>query len=214
MSKADLNTVYLFKELSDESLKQISDNSIIHNLSSGNIIFYEGDKPEFFTILLEGVVKIYKSDMRQNEVILHYISAVSPIAELVNIKEICYPATAQTLSAAKILQIPQSFFLEHILNNPKISKELIKSLTTKIMILENVISNSITLNSTARVAKFINTNAKLFSELKHHQIASILNIKPETLSRSLSKLRQEKIISEGSSQIEILNHKKLKDYFI
>lgn len=213
MSKSDLRTVYLFKELSDESLTQIADNSTIRNVSSGNIIFYEGDKPEFFTILLEGVVKIYKSDMRQNEVILHYINAVSPIAELANIKEICYPATAQTLSTVKILQIPQSFFLEHILNNPKIAKELIKSLTTKIIILENVISNSITLNATARVAKFISTNAKIFSELKHHQIAAILNMKPETLSRSLAKLKKENIISD-SLYIDILDIEKLKHYFL
>lgn len=214
MNEFDLSRIYLFKELSQNNLNQISQNCIVKTLPKDAILFYEGDRPEYFTVLLEGIVKLYKTDMRFNQIILHYITAISPIAELVNINDIKYPATAEAITDIKVLQISHEFFQKNILENQQISKELIKSLTSKIMILESVIANNITLNSTARVAKFLFANAKLFSTVKHHEIASILNIQPETMSRVLAKFKSNKIIKADGKGFIVEEPEKLRNYFI
>ena len=58
----------------------------------------------------------------------------------------------------------------------------------------------------AKVAKFILDNSELFATLKNTQIASILNLTPETLSRTLGKFK-----SSGFIEQEEKNHLTILD---
>ena len=67
---------------------------------------------------------------------------------------------------------------------------LIKSLTAKIRTLDQVIERQIVLNADERVVNFIMENFELFKNSKQSQIANLLNIAPETLSRMISKFKK------------------------
>jgi CRP/FNR family transcriptional regulator len=45
----------------------------------------------------------------------------------------------------------------------------------------------------------------IFNRLKNNEIASILNLTPETFSRILTKFKKEEIISVDNHQLKILN---------
>jgi len=65
------------------------------------------------------------------------------------------------------------------------------------------------------VAKFIYENEELFNQLKNTQIASLLNITPETLSRSLAKLKKDEIIKIDEKQnLTILEYEELEKLFV
>ena len=53
----------------------------------------------------------------------------------------------------------------------------------------------------------------MFSELKQHSIASLLNIKPETLSRKLKKFKELGIIENVGSKLVVKNKEKIKEIF-
>ena len=64
-----------------------------------------------------------------------------------------------------------------------------------------------------KIAKFIYDNEEMFSKLKQHNIASLLNIKPETLSRKLKKFKELGIIENIGSKLKVKNKEKIKEFF-
>ncbi|WP_240330166.1 helix-turn-helix domain-containing protein [Campylobacter fetus] len=80
--------------------------------------------------------------------------------------------------------------------------------------MNGVLQNELTLKSDAKVAKFIVENPDLFSTIKHTQIASILNIAPETLSRTISQFKQQGMIKlDDNLNLTFKDNEKLISLF-
>ncbi len=103
---------------------------------------------------------------------------------------------------------------ENFFKNPKIATNIIKSLASKLKIMSEVVTKEIVFTSEAKIAKFLVENAELFNKLKNTQVASILNITPETLSRTLTKFKKQDIISIDDKQyLEVLDEEGLIELF-
>lgn len=90
--------------------------------------------------------------------------------------------------------------------------EIIKSLIAKHKILIEIIQKEAILTADAKIAKFILENGELFSTLKNTQIASILNITPETLSRTLSRFKASGSIEmDDKHTVHILDKSALEE---
>jgi CRP/FNR family transcriptional regulator len=210
----ELKNVYLFENLAASQIKRLEQISLQRSLKKGNVLFFEGDEPKNLHILTEGVLKVYKSDFKGNEVVLKYFSPVSLIAELANLDHIPYPATAVFETDGKVIAVDFKIFEKEFLRNPDVSLAIIRSLTWKLRDLEGVISRNLTMDATSRVAKFLYENEGAFLQLKQNKISSILNITPETMSRVLKKLKEGKIIGAQNTGFKILDKEKLKEFFV
>lgn len=206
-----LKNVYLFSQITDENAEKLGKISNIKKFSKGDIIFHEGQKPENMYILLEGFVKAYKLTPKGTEIVITQFKPVSIIGEVANFENIPYPATAEFLSDGTVLSIDFSIFKKEFLQSPEILLSIIKSLLFKIRNLDMFITTNMIMSAEARVAKIMLETPEIFSSLKHYQIASLLNIAPETLSRILLKLKQENIIHiDDKHHVKVLNLSKLK----
>lgn len=213
--KKYLKNVFLFSQLSEDELDRLATISYFEKYSKTNTLFYEGDSPDKMHILVDGVVKTYKTDMKDNEIVLHYFQPISLIAEMANFHHIPFPATSEFETDGAAIKIEYPVFEKEFLKNPTVSFEIIKSLSHKLKNLENIITSQLTLDSTSRVAKFLYENGKEYQNVKHYKIASILNITPETLSRVLKKLKQLGLISDDNGKnIYIIDREKLEKLFI
>ncbi len=201
--------IELFQELSPEENNRLYEISSFKEYKKGNIIFYEGDEPKKLQLLLDGIVKVYKSDVKGNEVILHFFQPQTLIAETAHMQRINYPATAICETDCTLLEIDYDLFEKDFLRNPDISFKIIQSLTKKIKALQNVITTNLTMDTFSRTCKFIYENENHISELTHRKIAAILNITPETLSRNLSTLKKDGIIAVTQRKIKILDKNRL-----
>ena len=95
-----------------------------------------------------------------------------------------------------------------------ISLEIIKSLAKKVKILSNVIHHEMVLSSEAKIAKFLFEHKNVFETVRNNQIASILNVTPETLSRTLTKFKKENYISINKEyKITLINKIDLQKLF-
>ena len=145
--------------------------------------------------MTEGVLRLYKTDSKGNEIYIHQFVPIGLVGELACFENMSYPATARFITNGQILKIDYQKLEKDFFQNPNVCMEIIKSLTKKVKILSNVIHKEMILTSEAKVAKFIVEHTNLFDSLKNTQIASILNITPETLSRILTKLKKANLIS-------------------
>jgi CRP/FNR family transcriptional regulator len=66
------------------------------------------------------------------------------------------------------------------------------------------------MDSTARVAKFIYENGELFLKLKQNKVAALLNIAPETMSRTMRKFKEKGIVNLKDG---VMDRDKLKALF-
>ena len=204
----------IFENLNDQELKDLLSISTLQSFNKNNIIFYKDDSPKYLHLLLDGTLKIYKHNLRGNEVVIKTFNTISLIAELANLEQINYPSNCIALSDCTILLIDYKKLSDNFLNKPQILLLFIKSLTKKIIFLEQNISENLTLNATAKVAKYIYEFEKEFLKNSHIKTASLLNITPETLSRIIKKFKEKSILSNELNRVKINKIKELKKYFI
>lgn len=163
-------------------------------------------------MLLQVSIKVYSTNHKGQQIFLHQFYPGGLVAELANFENIPYPATAEFMSDSEVLRIDYKALEKDFFKNPDISFEIIKSLIAKHKILIDVIQKEVILTADAKVAKFILENAELFKALKNTQVASILNLTPETLSRTLSKFKSSGLIElDENHHIRILDKEKLEE---
>jgi len=209
----ELRQIALFSELNSDELHELENISKIYNLQQNDIVFYQGDPSSNLCILVQGEAKIYRLDNKGNELILHNFTAPTLLAERANLANIPYPANCSMTTDGIVLKIAFEPFKE-LMKKENICFNIMQSLLKKMTSLEDIIDNHILLDVETRVAKFIYENTEAFETLKQHSIANLLNIKPETLSRKLKKLKELDIIENQNSKLKIKNKEKLKELFM
>lgn len=210
----NIRQIPLFSKICDEGIEKLKEISTVKKYNVKEILFYEGDEPTYMHILLSGTLRLYKTNYKGNQIFLHTFRPINLVAELANFEAMPYPATAEFTSGGEVMKIDYKKLEENFFKNPDISSSIIKSLASKLKIMSEVITNEVVLTSEAKIAKFIFENEKLFNELKNTQVASLLNITPETLSRAISKMKKQKIISVDEKQkMVILDKEEIKNLF-
>ena len=200
--KTRLKNTVLFKNVDEETIKKIEHFTTEHKVSKDNIVFYEGDEPKYLYILVKGVIKLYKTSSSHKEIVLKYFHDNELIGEVANFEEIPYPATAKAYSDVEVLKIDFQKLKEIIVTNPNMAFNIQTSLIKKIKNLENIISTNLVLDSRERVAKYIHNHADYFFETKNIEIAEILGVSPETLSRILKFFKDHDIINVKTKFID------------
>jgi len=212
--KHTIQEIPFFSSLSAEHHAKLKQISYFKEYNSGEILFYEGDEPTKLHILVDGVLRLYKTDPKGHEIYLHQFIPTSMVGELANFENIRFPATARFVTSGTVLKIDYTKLEEGFFKNPEICSEIIKSLTKKVRILSEVLHKEMILTSEEKVAKFIDEHAELFQSIKNNQIADILNVSPETLSRTLSRLKKRRIISvDREHGVTVLDREALKQLF-
>jgi CRP/FNR family transcriptional regulator len=76
-----------------------------------------------------------------------------------------------------------------------------------------IISRDVVFDGTAKVAHMLVNELDTFNRLKKHEIAYMLHIQPETLSRILNKLTRNETIEIEKNSVVILNIQELKEIY-
>ncbi len=200
--RVHLKNIVLFQNVDEETIKKIEHFTTEHKVPKESIVFYEGDEPKYLYLLVKGVIKLYKTSSSHKEVVLKYFHDNELIGEVANFEGMPYPATAKAYSDVEILKIDFEKLKEIIFSNPNLAFNIQTSLVRKIKNLENIISTNLVLDSKERVAKYIYNHSDDFFETKNIEIAEILGVSPETLSRILKFFKDKEIINVKKKYID------------
>lgn len=212
----------LLAGLKEEDLRKIKSISIPKKIVKKELIFAEGEPAKGFYIILSGKVKLYKISPDGKEQILHIVSAPDAFAEAALFLEGTYPAYAEALTDGQLLFIPARDFSQMIEKNPKLSINMIISLSHFLKKFTALIEELSLKEVSSRVAKYLlDLSLKAEREgkdpmwieldMSKGQIAARLGTISETLSRTLGKLKAKEIIDVKKHSIKILDRRSLEE---
>lgn len=199
-----LQRINLFSSLSENELNDLATVSHLSHYEKDSIIFTQGDMSKNLMILIDGVVSIYKHDSKGNEVVIGYFNRYALLAEAAILRKTPLPSSARFQTDGSLLKISLEGFESFLLSHPKLSYEIIQSLLEKIELLQQNIHFNLAATSKEKVLNFYQKNPKLALDLKQFEIASILGMTPETLSRNISKLLKENKLVQTTSGYKVL----------
>lgn len=193
-----------------EFIAELENIGIRRHFKKGNIVFYEGERARSFFLLLRGRVRVYKSPSQSKEITLHYFMPTSFIAEMPAFREALYPASAVCEEDCEVIELEFTRFKKLCEKDVNFALMMMSSLFEKIKILEReIFQHSITLKE--RVVHYLLENEAILPRISQREIATTLNIRAESLSRTIKELKNAEFIDTCKGKIVILDRERLNE---
>ena len=211
-----LKRVTIFKNLSEEEIRSISEISIMKKFSSKETIFFEGEEASGFYAVINGKVKISKFSSEGKEQILKIWNESNIFGEVAVFLRKNFPANAEALENTETLFFPKDDFIKLISNNPYLSLNMIADLSHRLNKFTSLIENLSLKDVPARLSDYILTLSKEYNssdfslDISKTHIASLLGTIPETLSRIFTKMKDKNLIKINGSNIKIIDKLELE----
>lgn len=213
---SELKRCLIFSGLSDDDLIKVAQGVILQEFPKKSIIFSEGDPANGFYVLISGMVKIYKISPDSREQILHIINPRETFAEAAIFIGKSYPAFAETIIDSKVIYFEKNRFLKTLEKNPKVSLNLIISLSMLLKKMVDLVDNvslkkvdvrlsEYLLEEGVRSGKKINNNIVFHLHISKTELAKKIGTVNETLSRALKRLKEKGIIDVNGKVITLLD---------
>jgi len=207
-----------FGSLPDEVLDHLASQSRAKNLESGATIFHQGEDATMVYCLVEGVVKLTVSAINGDEVVVELFHAGDSFAEALAFRDNPYPVSAMALSDCRVVAVPISLIQAELKANPDAYPAVVTAAYSHLHRLINQIEQLKAASGTQRVAGFILAHAKsqknaseFHISYEKQNIASMLGIQPETLSRAFRRLERHGLSVRGQ-KVSILDRAALETY--
>ena len=205
-----LKKISLFFNIEDKLLSEISSFCKIKKYHKDEIIFYEGEKENYFYAIVFGNILMYDVDLKGDIIPKNQFGCGDVFGLIAQIQNRPFCLNAKSESESEIIKIDFSKFNKFI-SNPPFSDRIIKMLSNNIV--QEIEFNKLQkYDATKRVIYTLLNFPQKFVKKKKYMLAKELNMTPETLSRILSKLKNEGIICHCEKSIRVLNKEKLKKY--
>lgn len=206
----------------DEMHKALENHDIIQ-FKKKQIIYSEGQHPNKLYYIQTGKVKVYKTSDGGKELIIGLLSPGDFFGHIPLIENSVYEEFAETMEESTIRVIPRNEF-EHLLtHHQEIALKVIKLLANNIAEKEQQLVALAYHSLRKRVAdalltlkrKYANKddNQNFSMSISREDLANIAGTATESLIRTLSDFKSEKLIEIKEGKITILEEKKLTNLF-
>jgi CheY-like chemotaxis protein len=199
-------------------LRQLSDQYAVEFFSKKQTLYQESKRPRFLYYLISGKVKAFKAHEDGKEYITDLFSAGDFIGYTALIEDKNYDDSATVLEDAEVMQIPRDEFSQMIYSDINIASKFIRIVTQNVKEKEERLISLAYSSLRKRVAKALVDIDEKFNaqgdrptiEFSREDIAQYVGTATESLIRTLSDFKSEKLIDIKSGKISILNLEKLK----
>ena len=206
----------------DEMHKALENHDVI-DYKKKQVIYSEGQHPNKLYYIESGKIKVYKTSDGGKELIIGLLSAGDFFGHIPLIENVVYDEFAETLEESSIRVIPKKEF-EHLLtHNQEVALKVIKLLANNISEKEQQLVALAYHSLRKRVADALLTLKKKYAvegdtnpfsiSISREDLANIAGTATESLIRTLSDFKAEKLIEIKEGKIVLLEEKKLANLF-
>jgi CRP/FNR family cyclic AMP-dependent transcriptional regulator len=214
-----IRKVPLFSTLTDEEFNSLQHVFIVRSYRRNQVIFIEEDTGTYMYLVLSGKVKVAKASSGGRETILAIHKAGDFFGEMSLLDGKTAPATVSAMEDSKIISVSGTDFHKHLMHNEKILLQIINVLCARLRQVWQTQSLSLS-KADARICMGIYDLAKkhgiqdahgIIIDLKitHQELAEMVGTSRETVTRVLTRLREEGTIEVNQRRITLLNSQAL-----
>lgn len=206
--------------LSQEEKRTVAENLEIHSFKKNQLVYAEGDAPEFLWVLFKGKVKKTKEGVGGRVQILRLIRPVQYFGYRAYFAEQPYISSATAIEPSMIGALPLSLVRNLIQNNINLAWFFIKELSHNLGGSDTRIVNLTQKHIRGRLAEAIivlldnygyeDDNSTLKIYMAREDLANLSNMTTANAIRTLSTFVNEKILVVDGRRIKIVNEPMLR----
>ncbi len=214
-----LSEFFMFRELNTEQIARIAEHSQIIDFPKGTSVFNRGDAAVGLYILLEGQLKLGVTSPQGTEKIISIVSPGDSFGEAILFLERQFPVYAQAIMDSQVLVVPKNLIFSMLDNDAMFARKMLAGLSVR---MHQLVQDIEMLSLQSCTQRFIGYLLQISADApdatnitlpaSKTTIASLLNLTPETLSRTLAKLQQLGLIEVNGKDVTITDVKKLRKY--
>ncbi|MGA2174234.1 MAG: Crp/Fnr family transcriptional regulator [Verrucomicrobiota bacterium] len=215
---AALRSCRLFAGLPSQDLESIADVTVIKSLAKGEYLFREGGPAIGFFIVQRGSVNVHRVNAAGKEQIIHVFRAGDSFAEVALASDKGYPADARALEPTQVLLVRKEGILALLRRQPELALRMLGSMSSHLRVLVGQLEDLTLKDVETRLANWLVKRCpNLPSEqpvqielaMAKRVLAAELGTVSETLSRTLAKFREQKLLTVKGKTILVLSPTKL-----
>ena len=206
--------------LTSEEKRKIADNFTIHNFKRNQIIYAEGDEPEYLWCLLTGKVKKFKDGIGGRQQILRVYRPIQYIGYRAYFAKERYVTSISAFEPSTLCAIPMSLVEELINSNRALAWFFIHELSKHLGGSDTKIVNLTQKHIRGRLAEALLLLADNYGYeedgqtikiyMAREDIANLSNMTTSNAIRTLSTFVTEKLITVDGRRIKIINEPMLR----
>jgi CRP/FNR family transcriptional regulator len=172
-------------------------------------LFHEGEKGSRMFLLVDGNIQLHKNTEDGREVVIRVVKPGEVFAEVVLFEKERYPVSARAVAHAEILVFPREG-IHRLLAEEGFRNDFIALLMAKQRYLAERIQELTTKDVEHRFFTFLRSQYGeqeiINTPLSKKDIAAAIGTTPESLSRLILRLHEDKIINWQGREIRILSN--------
>lgn len=203
-----------FSYLDRDQLKQIASHASFRNFNKGDLLFHEGDPPNFLYVVCSGKVKQFKVSSSGRAFTTAIMSSGDPLNAVAMFGASAYFVSAQAMNETTVLSIAKEDFLSFVNKYPVVATKFISILGR---VLNSAYERLTDLAGEMVYQRVFNVLYMLHFKfgdtipITREEIAEMAGTTTETTIRVLGKLKSLGIIDSKRGHIVILSKTKFRD---
>jgi CRP/FNR family transcriptional regulator len=213
-----LRSCQLFADLPPEDLKGVADIAAVRAMEKGDYLFHEGDPALGFYVVQRGAVNVHRVNAAGREQVIHVFRPGESFAEATLATERGYPADARALEPSQVIHIQKAGFLALLRRQPALAIRMLASMAVHLRALVSQIEDLTLKDVETRLANWLirrcpdptsQRPTPIQLTATKRVLAAELSTVGETLSRTLAKFREQRLISVRGRTVTVLSPARL-----
>lgn len=212
---------YLMKSsIRKNAVIEMAEGRNINKYKRKQIIYLEGNHPNRLFYVLKGKVKIYKTNEDGKELVTELCSTGDFLGHIALLEGTVYKDTAEAIDETELAIIPKNDFDDLLSRNYEVARKFIELLAKNVSEKETQLLGLAYNSLRKKVAdallllerKYHSDNeGKFIIDISRENLANIAGTATESLIRTLSDFRAEKLIDIKDGNITIINQRRLQN---
>jgi hypothetical protein len=209
----------VFESNGGDALQSMVAHRSTNTYKKKQVIYAEGNHPLQLYYVLKGKIKTFQSNDDGKDLVTGLYSAGDFLGYIALVQETVYRETAEAIDDCELAIIPKEEFETLLHHNKEVAQKFISLLANNVAEKEKHLLSLAYNSLRKKVAdalvtlknKYQSPGADAFSiDISRENLATIAGTATESLIRTLSDFKSEKIIEIKNGQITIVNNKKLE----
>ncbi len=210
----------LFRDMSTDEIQALGCVFRPARYRRNQILFFEGGLAQHLFALHSGLVKVVKSLENGKDRITGVVFP-GELFGLESLTDASYPLTAVALRDCEICAAPREDFSTYLRTNPDIAIGMVRFLVGELERVRTQVTDMSFKDARMKLATFLlslitsdtpvsNGTVNLTLPLSRQEISEVLELSPETISRTLSSFRREQLLVARGRHMVIQNRAGLE----